>query len=83
MEVEESGSSAGTLLALGEVTTNVERCIKKLGIKVRVEHLQKTAALGTARIFRKHATGTVNGPRSIDRHSVATFQLRLLWGVHV
>uniref|UniRef100_A0A1X7T5M9 Uncharacterized protein n=1 Tax=Amphimedon queenslandica TaxID=400682 RepID=A0A1X7T5M9_AMPQE len=40
--------------ALGAVTNNFERWIKKLGIKVRVEHLQKTALLGTARILRKH-----------------------------
>ena len=40
--------------ALGAVTPNIERWLKKLKLKVRVEHLQKTALLGTARILRRH-----------------------------
>ena len=40
--------------ALGAVTENIEKWIKKLGITVRLEHLQKTALLGTARIIRRH-----------------------------
>lgn len=39
---------------LGAVTENIEKWIKKLGITVRLEHLQKTALLGTARIIRKY-----------------------------
>lgn len=40
--------------ALGAVTENIEKWIKNLGITVRLEHLQKTALLGTARIIRRH-----------------------------
>ena len=39
---------------LGAVTENIEKWIKKLGITVRLEHLQKTALLGTARIIRRY-----------------------------
>ena len=38
--------------ALGAITCDIGKWLKKLEIKVRVEHLQKTALLGTARILR-------------------------------
>ena len=37
---------------LGAVSTDLEKWFEKTGIEVRVEHLQKTALLGTARILR-------------------------------
>ena len=39
--------------ALGIVTKRITNWIKKLGLKTRIGHLQKTALLGTARILRK------------------------------
>ena len=36
--------------ALGVVSTDLKKWIEKIGIKVRVENLQKTALIGTARI---------------------------------
>ena len=39
--------------ALGAVTKNFEQCIERLGIRIKTEHLQKTALLGTARILRR------------------------------
>jgi hypothetical protein len=40
--------------ALGAVTDRIDQWIERMGIEVRVEHLQKTVLLGTARILRKH-----------------------------
>ena len=37
---------------LGAVSTDLEKWIGKIGIEVRLEHLKKTALLGTARILR-------------------------------
>ena len=39
--------------ALGCVTKEVEQYIEKIGIKIRIEVIQKTALLGTARTLRK------------------------------
>ena len=38
---------------LGVTTTKFEKYIESLGIKIRIEHVQKSALLGTARIIRK------------------------------
>ena len=38
---------------LGTITTKFERSIESLGIEIRIEHVQKSALLGTARIIRK------------------------------
>ena len=39
--------------ALGSITTTFEKYIKSLGIEIRIEHVQKSALLGTAKIQRK------------------------------
>ena len=40
--------------ALGTITTKFEsKYIESLGIEIRIEHVQKSALLGTARIIRK------------------------------
>ena len=39
--------------ALGITTTKFEKYIGSLGIEIRIEHVQKSALLGTARIIRK------------------------------
>ena len=39
--------------ALGTVSKRIQSWIKKIGVEVRTEQLQKTALLGTARILRK------------------------------
>ena len=39
--------------ALGAITTKFEKYIENLGIKIRIEHVQKAALLGMARIIRK------------------------------
>ena len=39
--------------ALGTITTKFEKYFKSLGIDIRIEHVQKSALLGTARIIRK------------------------------
>ena len=39
--------------ALGIITTKFEKHIESLGINVRIEHVQKSPLLGTARIIRK------------------------------
>ena len=39
--------------ALGAITKKFEKNIESLGIEIRIEHLQKSALLGTARIIRK------------------------------
>ena len=41
------------VVALGTVSKELENYIEQLGITIRLEHLQKTALLGTARILRK------------------------------
>ena len=38
---------------LGTITTKFEKYIESLGIYIRIEHVQKSAFLGTARIIRK------------------------------
>ena len=40
--------------ALGAITKKFEKNIESLGIEIRIEHLQKSALLGTARIIRKY-----------------------------
>ena len=42
--------------ALGTITTKFEKYIESLGIEIRIEHVQKSALLGTARIFRNVLT---------------------------
>ena len=37
----------------GTITTKFEKYIESLGIEIRIEHIQKSALLGTARIIRK------------------------------
>ena len=39
--------------ALGTITNRTQLWLKKIGVEVRVELMQKTALLGTARILRK------------------------------
>ena len=39
--------------ALGTITTKFEKYIESLGIEIRIEHVRKSALLGTARIIRK------------------------------
>ena len=39
--------------ALGTITTKFEKYIESLGIEIRIEHVQKSALLGTARTIRK------------------------------
>ena len=39
--------------ALGTITTKFKKYIESLGIEIRIEHVQKSALLGTARIIRK------------------------------
>ena len=39
--------------ALGTTTTEFEKYIESLGIEIRIEHVQKSALLGTARIIKK------------------------------
>ena len=39
--------------ALGTTTTKFEKYIESLGIEIRIENIQKSALLGTARIIRK------------------------------
>ena len=38
--------------ALGAISKRLEKFVKDIGINIRVEHVQKTALLGTARILR-------------------------------
>ena len=38
--------------ALGAISNRFEKFVKEVGIHIRVEHVQKTALLGTARILR-------------------------------
>ena len=38
--------------ALGTITTKFEKYIESLGIEIRIEHVQKSALLGTARIIK-------------------------------
>ena len=38
--------------ALGTITTKFEKYIESLGIDIRIQHVQKSALLGTARIIR-------------------------------
>ena len=39
--------------ALGTITTKFEKYTENLGIEIRIEHVQKSALLGMARIIRK------------------------------
>ena len=39
--------------ALGAVSVNFEEYMKRIGVKVRLEAIQKTALLGTAKILKK------------------------------
>ena len=39
--------------ALATITTKFDKYIESLGIEIRIEHVQKSALLGTARIIRK------------------------------
>ena len=39
--------------ALGTITTKFEKYIESLGIEIKIEHVQKSALLGTARIIRR------------------------------
>ena len=38
--------------ALGTITTKFEKYIERLGIEIRIERVQKSALLATARIIR-------------------------------
>ena len=39
--------------ALGTITTKFDKYIESLGMEIRIEHVQKSALLGTPRIIRK------------------------------
>ena len=39
--------------ASGTITSKLEKYVKSLVIEIRIEHVQKSALLGTARIIRK------------------------------
>ena len=39
--------------ALGTVSKKLGKWIGRIGVKLNIEHLQKTSILGTARILRK------------------------------
>ena len=39
--------------ASGAVSVNFKECMKRIGVNVRLEVIQKTALLGTAKILRK------------------------------
>ena len=39
--------------ALGTIITKFEKYIESLGIEIKIEHVQKSALLGTARIIRR------------------------------
>ena len=39
--------------ALGTITTKFEKYIESIGIEIRIEHVQKSALLETARIIRE------------------------------
>ena len=39
--------------ALGAVSVNFKKYVKRIGVNVRLEVVQKTALLGTAKILRK------------------------------
>ena len=39
--------------ALGTIMTKFEKYIESLGIEIRIDHVQKSALLGTARMIRK------------------------------
>ena len=39
--------------ALGTVSKKLEKWIDRIGVKLNIEHLQKTSILGTVRILRK------------------------------
>ena len=43
--------------ALRTITTMIEKYIENLRIEIRIEHVQKSALLGTARIIRKVRSG--------------------------
>ena len=47
------GVIPGVIGALGTVSRKLEKWIDRLGIKLKIEHLQKTLILGAARILRK------------------------------
>ena len=38
---------------IGTITTKFKEYFESLGIEIRIEHVQKSALLGTARIIRK------------------------------
>ena len=39
--------------SLRTITTKSEKYIESVGVEIRIEHVQKSASLGTARIIRK------------------------------
>ena len=62
--------------ALGTTTARFENYIESLGIEIRIEHVQKSALLGTARIIRKLVS--VHGEVFKDRsRNSATFKMEL------
>ena len=64
--------------ALGTITATArfENYIESLGIEIRIEHVQKSALLGTARIIRKLVS--VHGEVFKDRsRNSATFKMEL------
>ena len=38
--------------ALGAITNRFGKCMQEIGIDIRIEHVRKTALLGTARVLR-------------------------------
>ena len=54
--------------ALGAVSVNFKEYIKRTGVNVRLEVIQKTALLGTAKILRKVLLKRLKNIRSLNGH---------------
>ena len=53
LEMKKVAEIAIVVGVLGTIATKFEKYIESLGIKIRLQHVQKSALLGTARIIRK------------------------------
>ena len=52
--------------ALGAVSVNFKEYVKRIGVNVRLEVVQKTALLGTAKILRKGPVPVRRRERDLD-----------------
>ena len=52
MEYAESHCNPDCCWSIGSKSNRFEKFVKEVGIHIRVEHVQKTALLGSARILR-------------------------------